>query len=247
MKSTALQNIFTSAAEITDKVLQENLTSEPTSSLPASINLTRAANRHCQHICPKDPTSLDFELAVDSIPEGFFRKDVTVGDHCHLLFATDRMIELLTISQSWGIDATFKVIKCPFTQLLSIHAFFSSGAIESRFHFFLLSCLANENVTTRKCSGQPSTYSHQFACSPSPSTLRQLCGRHFIEYYQLWPSMAVSFTGPKLCGERLKSWDYRWHTTQTTTLTSSSKSCSLFHTCLLNTSNPSSPNFKKKP
>ena len=117
---------------------------------------------------------------------------------------------------------------------------------ESRFHFFLLSCLANKNVTTRKGSGQPLTYSHLFACSPSPSTLRQLCGRHFIEYYPLWPSMAVSFTGPKLCGERLKSWDYRWHTTQTTTLTSSSKSCSLFHTCLLNTSNPSSPNFKKK-
>ena len=130
------------------------------------------------------------------------------------------------ISQSWGINTTFKVVKHPFTQLLSIHALFH---VSSFIHFFLLSCLANKNMTIRKCSGQLLTYSHLFACSPSPSTLRQLCGRHFIKHYPLWPSMAVSFPGPKLCGERLKSWDYRWHTTQTTTLTSSSESCSLFH------------------
>ena len=46
IKSTALQDIFTAAAEITENILDENLNSEPTSSLPALVNLARAANWH---------------------------------------------------------------------------------------------------------------------------------------------------------------------------------------------------------
>ena len=127
VKSVALSDIFTSAAEITDKVLAENVTQEPSPALPAPINLAKAANRHRQCFHPKDPVHLDFDLAEDFIPEGFFCKDIVVGDRCHLLFATDKMLQLLSIAKNWFIDATFKVVKHPFTQLLSIHSFIKSG------------------------------------------------------------------------------------------------------------------------
>ena len=127
VKSAALSDIFTSAAEITDKVLAENVTQEPTPALPAPINLAKAANHHRQCFHPKDPVHLDFELAEDFIPEGFFHKDIVVGDRHHLLFAADKILQLLSIAKNWFIDATFKVVKHPFTQLLSIHSFIKSG------------------------------------------------------------------------------------------------------------------------
>ena len=69
IKSTALKNIFTPVTEATDKVLQENITNEPVPSLPAQVNLVRAANRYRQHFWPKDPVNLDFEIAEDHLPE----------------------------------------------------------------------------------------------------------------------------------------------------------------------------------
>jgi len=41
----------------------------------------------------------------------------------HLIFATGAQLEFLTSAKTWYFDASFKVIKQPFTQLFSIHAF----------------------------------------------------------------------------------------------------------------------------
>ena len=71
--------------------------------------------------------NLDIDLAEDFIPEGFFRRDIEVDDHQHPLFGTDKMIDLLSLAKNWFIDATFKIVLQPFTQLLSIHAFIISG------------------------------------------------------------------------------------------------------------------------
>ena len=46
-----------------------------------------------------------------------------MDDRCHIIFATNIMISILCQAKNWFIDATFKVVHKPFTQLLSIHAF----------------------------------------------------------------------------------------------------------------------------
>ena len=41
----------------------------------------------------------------------------------HLIFATQQQLDLLACAKTWYMDATFKVVRPPFTQLFSIHAF----------------------------------------------------------------------------------------------------------------------------
>ena len=61
------------------------------------------------------------------MPEDFCQADVIVGDRRHLIMYTTKQMRLLKKSKRWYIDATFKVVKAPFTQLLSIHAFIKQG------------------------------------------------------------------------------------------------------------------------
>ena len=67
----ACQDVHASAAKITERVLAERVTSEPTISLPALVQLAQNANCRCEHLQPQDPQDLDFTLAEDYFPEGF--------------------------------------------------------------------------------------------------------------------------------------------------------------------------------
>ena len=110
-------------------VLAERVTNEPTTSLPAPVQLAQNANHRCECLQPQDPQDLDFTLAEDYFPEGFLQKDIWVDDRHHIIFATNIMISILCQAKNWFIDATFKVVHKPFTQLLSIHAFIKSTAL----------------------------------------------------------------------------------------------------------------------
>lgn len=63
VKQKAAAEIFTSAAEIVNQIIQtEDLQDQPIPAMPKIDNLARAANRHRQKMRPKNPTSLDFEI-----------------------------------------------------------------------------------------------------------------------------------------------------------------------------------------
>ena len=60
------------------------------------------------------------------------RCDVTTSTRRHLLFATDNQLELLCGAQRWYMDATFWVVRKPFTQMFSIHAFITNNGNKTR-------------------------------------------------------------------------------------------------------------------
>ena len=151
VKATALSQIFESAAEIRDEVISGHIDNdEPLPSLPAPANVAKAANHHRHNHHPKDPVTLDLNVAEDFILEGFCKKDVKVGTHHHFISATDKMIELLSLAKNWFINAAFKVVKSPFTQILSMHEFIKSSDSWKQFPLPLHSCWGSTIVTTRK-------------------------------------------------------------------------------------------------
>ena len=124
----AASQVFTSAAEIVNDVLQQDLQDVPVPTLAAPANVIWAANCHRQAMHPEEPTTLDFQLAIDSIPPGFLWHDIIFDDCWHVILATDKIILLLSGSKNWYADGTFDVVQKPFTQLFSIHAFMRSDS-----------------------------------------------------------------------------------------------------------------------
>ena len=83
--------------------------------------MARAANPLRQSLRPEDPKDLDCIL------QGFFQAEVYVKKRRHLIFATDEQLTVLTKANSWYLDGTFKLVRKPFQQLVTINAFVRSG------------------------------------------------------------------------------------------------------------------------
>ena len=78
------------------------------------------------------------KLTKDFIPDGFLQKDIQVDTKHHILFATDVHLKVLKKAQRWFVDGTFKIVKEPFTQLLTIHAFITENNITKIVTVFIL-------------------------------------------------------------------------------------------------------------
>jgi len=89
-------------------------------------NLKRATNRRREKRRPAEPTSVEFDVDTAFIGDDFLRAEVRVGQERHIVFATANQLSVLARSRTWFLDGTFKVVRQPFTQLFSIHAFLRS-------------------------------------------------------------------------------------------------------------------------
>ena len=119
VKSAALSNMFEPAGVIVDRAITTVDANQPLQAMPSTINLARSANYHRRRRRPLDPTNLQFVLNS----EYFLVDDISVGQQRHLLFATPLQLQLLVRADRWYIDGTFKVVRAPFSQLLSVHGF----------------------------------------------------------------------------------------------------------------------------
>ncbi|XP_076038994.1 uncharacterized protein LOC143024111 [Oratosquilla oratoria] len=128
VKEIAAKDVFVSAAEIVNGVVLDQLQpNQPIDPLPTLDNLARAANRHRQARRPRDPTNLNFDIDENFLPEFFLRSTAQVGHKKHYIFANENMLNLLRLAKTWYVDGTFKVVRNPFVQLFSIHAFVRKG------------------------------------------------------------------------------------------------------------------------
>ena len=49
------------------------------------------------------PRNLDFVIDEQHIPQDFLHADITIGTKRHLVFATERMLDLLSKAKRWNI------------------------------------------------------------------------------------------------------------------------------------------------
>lgn len=86
----------------------------------------RNANNARKKLRPEEPTNIEFVLEESCLPEDFLIGDLRNDGARHLIFATPNQLSLLEKAKTWYVDATFKVVKDPFHQLFSVHAFVRS-------------------------------------------------------------------------------------------------------------------------
>ena len=87
------------------------------------LHLARAANRLRQRLRSDDAAELNFQIEEDHIPSDFLQSDLRVKNRRHIVFATSQQLEQLATAKTWYVDGTFKLVRKPFTQLLTINAF----------------------------------------------------------------------------------------------------------------------------
>lgn len=73
-----------------------------------------------------------FQLDLDYLDvqaPNFFQRDIFVEStgKRHLLFYTERQLELLAKAKIWYMDGTFRVVNQPWVQMFSVHAFVKSA------------------------------------------------------------------------------------------------------------------------
>lgn len=120
VKRAARRNPFTSAYTIAEKAVL-NVPSVP-NQRPVSY-LGRIGNYSRQADRPHHPSDLTFDVNMEHVPSELHLLDVSVGPKRHLVLFTDQQMRLLRKARCWYVDGTFHVVKAPFTQLWSIHAF----------------------------------------------------------------------------------------------------------------------------
>ncbi|XP_046557952.1 uncharacterized protein LOC124267116 [Haliotis rubra] len=127
IKEDATNELLKSAATIVEDAVTTIVEPDAPSGARENMDqLTRIANRARERNRPKDPQDLDFEISTTFIPVGSLKADLTNKSLRHLILATDRQLLQLSKSKQWFLDGTFKVVKRPFYQLLSVHSFVRS-------------------------------------------------------------------------------------------------------------------------
>ena len=114
--------------------------------LPPIDCMTRNFNYSRQKHRPQEPKpqEKDFDLGYTHLPSDFLLQDILIDGERHILFATTTQLKLLESAKTWFVDRTFKIVRKPFFQLFSVHAFVRKGG--EAIQLPLLFCL----VTTRQ-------------------------------------------------------------------------------------------------
>ncbi|XP_077969870.1 uncharacterized protein LOC120332023 [Styela clava] len=121
-----LENPYTACGIIT-KAARRDMTNPPSIRFTNEGTLKRFCNRKRQGNRPTDPSDINDELKIDYLPTDFLLKDIRIEGARHLLFATQKQLKILANSEVWYMDGTFDVVRDPYYQLFSIHAFVRSG------------------------------------------------------------------------------------------------------------------------
>ena len=96
---------------------------EAGSSLPTIQSMKQTIFRHRALHAPPKVRDINFDLDHRFLPNipNFYRGQVFTTQGRHMIFFSDQQLEYLKITKSWYVDGTFKIMRDPFLQLLTIH------------------------------------------------------------------------------------------------------------------------------
>ena len=66
---------------------------------------------------------------MNHIPGDFLQADISCDGQRHLMLVSDSQLNHLAHAKIWFVDGTFKVVRSPFVQLLSVHSYIKAAGI----------------------------------------------------------------------------------------------------------------------
>jgi len=203
----AREQPFTSARRIVEEVVRELVPIDRPMEQFDPEYLARQANRRRQNDRPRHPKNLNFEIIESAIPYNFLLVDIEVQDRHHLIFASNRQIRLLRNARNWFVDATFRVVREPFYQLFSIHAFVSSDGQNVKQVPLLFAVMSGKRACDYRAiytwiQDNVPDLQVKLITSDFELALWRACTQ-FLETVSKF--VAVCFTGSKQCSEKSKS------------------------------------------
>ena len=96
---------------------------ETGSSLPTKKSMKMTIHRHRALHAPPKVRDINFDLDHNFLPNipNFYRGQVFTTEGRHMIFFSNKQLYYLKNTKSWYVDGTFKIMKDPFLQLLTIH------------------------------------------------------------------------------------------------------------------------------
>ena len=143
IKLLAKQRPYNDASKLVKEVMETVIGSEksrPLSGVTTIKNLgkqVRFARKDHRNKAPGKEDLLTMDLNEDQFPPDFYRWDIKVakGDDVrrHVFFATEKGMTCLAMAPEWRIDATFKLVSPPYTQLFTLHSPLDLGGKEKQY------------------------------------------------------------------------------------------------------------------
>ena len=125
---------FDSARDVVETVKSSMFPNDQVSTALSSKSCyERIINRKRQNCRPNQIKSINCAVNENDFPPNFFRGSITLDGALHLMFASDKQLTLLAHAKSLYLDATFKLVRKPFSQLFSIHAFVQNNGNIAQF------------------------------------------------------------------------------------------------------------------
>jgi len=132
--------------------------------------------------------------------------EVVVDGGRHVLFATSAMLGLLGKARRWYVDGTFKMVRRPFHQLLSIHAYVQRNGTMKHVPLLFVLMSHRRKQDYRAVFQAIKLYCPRSAWQKSCPTLKLLYGAPFVMSSAIALYIAAAcFTGARRFTENFKN------------------------------------------
>ena len=200
------QNIFRFASAIVDVMSSDIHLDTLSISRPIPANLMRSCNYQRHRNRPTELQDISFVLDYNWIHQEFVQGDIKIAGARHIVFATLPQLQLLNNASVIYCDATFKVVRQPFSQLFSFHSFLGDANNENVKQVPLAFIM----MSRRPKRDYKALFKHMKEIIPIMNRIRRITDFEAAIWHgasKIFPNIVgVTSIGDKLYGEKFRNW-----------------------------------------